>query len=150
MSALNIQLLYRKLKKIIPKLSPSASWHGTAINPQWLEPPMSRTIFYGSKDVRAVEVRLYVGRVYFIRWSVRILQFTNEKSNKLPFETKNTKKERKQGLGMFVCSDIVCEATYAPAPPPPPPPPSPYHRLKRYSIFKVPRMGLMSQTGKKI
>ena len=29
------------------------------INPQWLELPMSRTIFYGPKDVRAIEVRLY-------------------------------------------------------------------------------------------
>ena len=31
-------------------------------NPQWLEPPMSRTIFYGPKDVRAIEVRLYIPR----------------------------------------------------------------------------------------
>ena len=30
------------------------------INPQWLQLPMSRTIFYGPKDVRAIEVRLYV------------------------------------------------------------------------------------------
>ena len=30
------------------------------INPQWLELLMSRTIFYGPKDVRAIEVRLYV------------------------------------------------------------------------------------------
>ena len=29
------------------------------INPQWLELPISRTIFYGPKDVRAIEVRLY-------------------------------------------------------------------------------------------
>ena len=28
------------------------------INPQWLELPMSRSIFYGPKDVRAIEVRL--------------------------------------------------------------------------------------------
>ena len=27
-------------------------------NPQWLEIPMSRTNFYGPKDVRAIEVRL--------------------------------------------------------------------------------------------
>ena len=32
------------------------------INPQWLELPMSRTIFYGPKDVRAIEVRLYSER----------------------------------------------------------------------------------------
>ena len=30
------------------------------INPQWLQLPMFRTIFYGPKDVRAIEVRLYV------------------------------------------------------------------------------------------
>ena len=29
------------------------------INPQWLELPMSRTNFHGSKDIRAIEVRLY-------------------------------------------------------------------------------------------
>ena len=32
---------------------------GTIINPLWLEPLMSRTIFYGPKDVRAIEIRLY-------------------------------------------------------------------------------------------
>ena len=31
------------------------------INPQWLELPMSRTNFRGPKDVRAIEVRLYIG-----------------------------------------------------------------------------------------
>ena len=30
------------------------------VNPQWLELPMSRTIFYGPKYVRAIEARLYV------------------------------------------------------------------------------------------
>ena len=30
------------------------------INPQWLELPMSRTNVHGSKDVRVVEVRLYI------------------------------------------------------------------------------------------
>ena len=40
--------------KTIPKLSLFASWPGTMINPQWLELPMSRTIFYGPKDVRAI------------------------------------------------------------------------------------------------
>ena len=28
--------------------------------PQWLEPPVSRTIFYGTKDVWAIQVRLYL------------------------------------------------------------------------------------------
>ena len=31
------------------------------INPQWLELLMSRTNFHGLKDVRAIEVRLYIG-----------------------------------------------------------------------------------------
>ena len=48
----------------IPELSLFASWPGTMINPQWLEVPMSRTIFYGPKDVRAIEVRLYVKTWY--------------------------------------------------------------------------------------
>ena len=30
------------------------------INPQWLELPMSRTNFHGPKDIRTIEVRLYV------------------------------------------------------------------------------------------
>ena len=74
MSTLNIQLLCRKSKKKKkkkkkkkhPKLSPFASWLGTITNPQWLEPPMSRTIFYGPKDVRAIEVRLYAVLLIFL------------------------------------------------------------------------------------
>ena len=30
------------------------------INPQWLEQPISRTNYHGPKDVRAIEVRLYI------------------------------------------------------------------------------------------
>ena len=37
-----------------------ASWTGAMINPQWLELPMSRMNFHGPKDVRAIEVRLYI------------------------------------------------------------------------------------------
>ena len=36
------------------------------INPQWLELPMSRTIFYGPRDVRAIEFRLYLRLRLFI------------------------------------------------------------------------------------
>ena len=32
------------------------------INPQWLELPMSRMNFHGPKDIRAIEVRLYVSQ----------------------------------------------------------------------------------------
>ena len=38
------------------KSSPFAARPGTMINPQWLELPMSRTNFHGSKDVPAFEV----------------------------------------------------------------------------------------------
>ena len=59
MSTLNIQSCVEN-RKDFPKLSLFASRTGAMINPHWLEPPMSRTIFYGPKDVRAIEVRLYV------------------------------------------------------------------------------------------
>ena len=38
-------IVVKEIKKN-PKLSLFASWPGTMINPQWLELPMSRTIFY--------------------------------------------------------------------------------------------------------
>ena len=47
--------------KDFPKLSLFASQAGAMINPQWLELPMSRTNCHGPKDVRAIEVRLYLG-----------------------------------------------------------------------------------------
>ena len=53
-------IIVKEIKKKIPKLSLFASWPGTMINPQWLELPMSRTIFYGPKDVWAIEVQLYM------------------------------------------------------------------------------------------
>ena len=49
-----------KNRKHFTKLSLFASRPGTMINPQWLELPKSRTIFYGPKDVGATEGRLYV------------------------------------------------------------------------------------------
>ena len=36
------------------------------INPQWLELPMSRTNFHGPKDVRAIEIRLYLEKGYLL------------------------------------------------------------------------------------
>ena len=39
-----------------PELSLFASWPSAMINPLWLELPISRTNFYGPKDVRAIEV----------------------------------------------------------------------------------------------
>ena len=37
------------------------------INPQWLELPMSRPNFHGPKDVRAIEVRLYIENIVEMR-----------------------------------------------------------------------------------
>ena len=37
-----------------------ASWPGAMINIHYLELPLSRTSFHGSKGVRAIEVRLYL------------------------------------------------------------------------------------------
>ena len=57
MSTLNIPLVDRK---DFPELSSFASLPRAMIIPQWLELPMSRTIFQGPKDVRAIEVQLYI------------------------------------------------------------------------------------------
>ena len=46
--------------KYFRKLSPLAPWPGAMINPQRFELPMSRTNLHGPKDVRAVEVWLYI------------------------------------------------------------------------------------------
>ena len=46
-------IIVEKIKKKYRKLSIFASRPGTMINPQWLELPMSRTIFCGPRDVRA-------------------------------------------------------------------------------------------------
>ena len=73
MSTLNIQF-HDKIRKKIPKLSLFASWTGAMINPQWLELPMSRTIFYGPKDVRAIEVRLYAD-LFLLCGSMVFLEF---------------------------------------------------------------------------
>ena len=59
MSTLNINHCVEN-RKDFPKLSLFASWTGAIINPQWLGLPMSRTNFHGPKDVRAIEVRVYM------------------------------------------------------------------------------------------
>ena len=58
MSAFNIPVIYRRLK-IHSYIFPFVSLLGAMINPQWLELPISGTNFYGPKDVRAIELRLY-------------------------------------------------------------------------------------------
>ena len=54
-------IIVKKIEKKFPKLSLFASWPGTMINLQWLELPISRSVFCGPKDVWAIEVRLYCG-----------------------------------------------------------------------------------------
>ena len=51
-------------QKDFPKFLPFASWPGIMINPQWLELCMSQTGFHGPKDVRAIEVWLYMDLPY--------------------------------------------------------------------------------------
>ena len=36
------------------------------INPQWLELPISQTNFHGSKDIRAIEDRMYIVTDLFV------------------------------------------------------------------------------------
>ena len=44
--------------KDFPKLSP---WLGVMFNHQWLKLPISQTKFHVAKNVRAIEIRLYLG-----------------------------------------------------------------------------------------
>ena len=44
------------------------------INPEWFEPPMFRTIFYGPKDFWVIEVRLYI-------WHERNLVVNSDAAN---------------------------------------------------------------------
>ena len=59
MNTLNIQLLCRRSIDF-PELAIFASRTGALINLHRLELPMARTLFHGPKDVRAIEVRLYL------------------------------------------------------------------------------------------
>ena len=68
MSTLNIQSLCKN-RKDFPKLSLFAD---AMINLQWLELPMSRTNFHCPKDVRAIEVRLYISIVVVIGQSATL------------------------------------------------------------------------------
>ena len=45
------------------------------INTQWFEQPMSRTSFHGLKDVRAIEVRLYVPFFFLMLFFVAVFFF---------------------------------------------------------------------------
>ena len=47
--------MFKKLKRY-PNI---ASWLGAIINTNWLELPLTRTYFRGSKGVRQIEVLLY-------------------------------------------------------------------------------------------
>ena len=58
MSTLNKLLFYRRSKRHTCKLSPLASWPRAMIYPKWHELPMS-------KDVRAIEPRLYLFFFFF-------------------------------------------------------------------------------------
>ena len=52
-------IIFIEDRKDFPKSFLFAFWSGTMINPQWLKLPMSRTNFYGPKNVWAIEDKLY-------------------------------------------------------------------------------------------
>ena len=52
-------IIYRRSKDM-PKLSPSASWPGAVITPQWAKLPMPRTNFRSPKDAWTIAVWLYI------------------------------------------------------------------------------------------
>ena len=58
MSALNMTIFYRRSKKP-RKVSPFASLPDAMINPQVLELPMSKTNFYGPKDVQVIVYAMF-------------------------------------------------------------------------------------------
>ena len=62
MITLNIPLFYRRSKRH-PYVIPICLLTCATINPQWLELPVSRTNFHSPKDVRAIEVPLYMLRI---------------------------------------------------------------------------------------
>ena len=57
------------------------------ISPQWLELPMSRTNFHGPKDVRAIEVRLYLNFGCFFAKEVLYVYFP---AHKFPSENNHS------------------------------------------------------------
>ena len=74
MSTITIPVIFTEDRKDIPKLSYYASWPDAMINPQWLELLMSRTYFYGPKDVRAIDIRRYFSQ----NWTI-LSQMVSEK-----------------------------------------------------------------------
>ena len=60
MGTLNIPLLCRRSKKISLNYCHLLPNMDAMISPQWLEQPISRTNFFGPKDVRHIEVLLYL------------------------------------------------------------------------------------------
>ena len=83
-------IIVEKDRKYFPKLWPFASWTGAMISPQWLELSISRTNLHGPKDVRAIEVRLYL---LFKSW-----RFSK---NKKTTTKKNKKKQKKNGIAIM-------------------------------------------------
>ena len=84
-------------QKDFSQLSLFASGTGAIINPQWHELPMSRTNFHGPKDVRAIEVRLYLDMIIpFISTVLSTLRLAVhlQKINGSSL-TKNKKKKKK-------------------------------------------------------
>ena len=63
----NIPLFFFEDQIHFHKSSSFAFLPGVMIKSHWLELPISRTNFHGPKDVRAIEVRLYLSRMLLRR-----------------------------------------------------------------------------------
>ena len=66
-----------------------------------------------------------------VKWKSKRIAFGNKE------HTKITKSGDSVWLSLFICNTVVCEAAYAPS--------AGFKRYRRYSIFKITRMGSMIQ-----
>ena len=75
----------------------------------------SRTNFHGPKDIRAIELRLYVDKYkFYLRYPQ--LDLLDKNSKRLPIETKNKQKAKNRKFGiikLLICNNEVCQAAQA-------------------------------------
>ena len=75
-------------RKYIPIMSPDL--HGSIINPQWLEPPLSPTNFHSPKGVRAIEFRLYYVQIFRLSGYAFTLRAPKKQTTKLRLQNFKT------------------------------------------------------------
>ena len=55
-------IIHSTYRYIIITIPPFLSLPGAMFNPQWLDLPVSNTNFHGPKDVRAIDIHLYLNK----------------------------------------------------------------------------------------